>query len=351
MGSRSPSARRCGGEQTPAIIFKYSRNVGRTTITGLFQEEFARQADITTSFVVPLAPTRRATLGVKSSWRGLGFEVGGIWSGSTKEDEWFQVVREEGGAVQIYDDQVKASDALGAKARLTFQRGRWNWYAEGAVQGLVADGGPVAIQNFTGWKLKNTGWYNNQVVVSGLAVNFGNFQLGPNFLWQKPIEGPIPGDVPPPGRPRNVVDDPFAVRYQREMTAGEIILTHDPTPATWMWAWDNDIREDARLAWALGYVYRHMPTTMDASIGVLEDGYTFFAFPGATPARNLWEVWGRTASRLSAKTRLDHPRSCRNCRAARRRPEARRAVQRRCQAHIGPVGIRDIREGQRLRPL
>jgi hypothetical protein len=82
------------------------------------------------------------------------------------------------------------------------------------------------------------------------------------------------------------------------MVAGEIILSHDPTPASWMWAWDNDIREDAKLAWSLGYVYKHMPTTMDASISYLEDGRTWFAFPGATPARDLWEVWGRTASRL-----------------------------------------------------
>jgi hypothetical protein len=288
----------------PGIIFKYSKAVGKTTITGLFQEEFERQSDITTSFIIPQEPTRRATLAIESSWRGLGFEIGGIWAGSTKEGRTFQLVREEAGGLVVYEDDIKWSDALGAKARLTFERGRYHWYAEGAIQGLVADGGPVAIQNFTGWKLKDSGWYNNQVVVSGLAVNFGDYQIGPNVLWQKPIEDPIPGDVPPPGRPRNVVDDPFAVRYQREMLAAEIVLSNDPEPATWMWAWDNDTRENAKLAWSLGYVYRHMPTTMDASIGVLEDGFTFFAFPGATPPRDLWEVWGRTVSMLSPRSRL-----------------------------------------------
>jgi hypothetical protein len=288
----------------PGVIFKYSKGVGNYTITGLFQEEFSRQSEVTTSAVIPLAETRRATLAVKSNWRGLGFEIGGIWAGSTKKGESFQLVREEGDLMTVYEDDIKASDAFGAKARLTYERGRYHWYAEGAIQGLVADGGPVAIQNFTGWKLKDSGWYNNQVIVSGLAVNFGDFQIGPNVLYQKPIEGPIPGDAPPPARPRNVVWDPFAVRSQREMLAGEIILTHDPTPATWMWAWDNDTREDAKLAWALGYIYRHMPTTMDASISYLEDGVTWFAFPGATPARDLWEVWGRTASRLSARSRL-----------------------------------------------
>jgi hypothetical protein len=288
----------------PAVIIKYSRQVGRATVTGLYQEEFARQSEVSTSSVIPLEPTRRATLAAKSNWGRLGFELGGIWAGSTKKGEAFQIAEKVGDSYLIYLDHISASDALGGKGKVTFEAGRWHWYAQAAFQGLVADGGPTAVQNFTGWKLVDSGWYDNRSITTGLAVNFGNFQIGPNFLWQKPIEGPIPGDAPAPGVPRNVVDDPFAVRYQREMVAGELILTHDPTPATWMWAWDNDIREDAKLAWSLGYVFRHMPTTMDASIGFLEDGVTDFAFPGATPPRDLWEVWGRTASKLSASSRL-----------------------------------------------
>ncbi len=55
----------------------------------------------------------------------------------------------------------------------------------------------------------------------------------------------------------------------RETTAGELMLTYDPTPATWIWAWDNDIREDAqsrRRAWAS--CCSHLPTTADAAIGI-----------------------------------------------------------------------------------
>jgi hypothetical protein len=283
----------------PAVILKYSRNIGRSTVTGLFQEEFARQSEVSTSSVIPMEPTRRATLVVKSNWGKLGFELGGIWAGSTKEGDPIQIAREEADGYHVYSDKVKASDAFGARGKVTYEIGRWHWYGQAGFQGLVADGGPQAVQNFTGWTLKDSGWYDNRCLATGLAVNFGDFQLGPNFLWQKPLEGPIPGGLEGYA-PRNVVQDKFAVRYQREMVAGEIILTHDPTPATWMWAWDNDIRENAKLAWSLGYVYRHMPTTMDASIGYLADGTTWFPFPAATPARNLWEVWGRTVSRLSS---------------------------------------------------
>ena len=34
---------------------------------------------------------------------------------------------------------------------------------------------------------------------------------------------------------------------QREQVAAEMMLVFAPTPGTWMWAWDNDLREDAPL--------------------------------------------------------------------------------------------------------
>jgi hypothetical protein len=146
--------------------------------------------------------------------------------------------------------------------------------------------------------------HNQTNFITGLAVGMGKFQIGPNFLWQKPIVGPVPGDAPAPGRPRNVVEDPFAVRENRETVGGELLVTYDPTPATWFWAWDNDVREDARLAWSMGFVFRHQPTTMDASIYIAEDGRTAVPFGGAPPSKDLWEVNIRAVSRLAHNTRV-----------------------------------------------
>jgi hypothetical protein len=42
-------------------------------------------------------------------------------------------------------------------------------------------------------------------------------------------------------------------------------LSYDPTPATWMYEWDNDFAEDAKFAMNLGFV--HQPTAQDAAIG------------------------------------------------------------------------------------
>jgi hypothetical protein len=162
---------------------------------------------------------------------------------------------------------------------------------------LVALGGADFTQTFTGWRLKDSGSGNQWNLLSGFTLGWGDFTVGPNFLWQKPIIGPVPADVPAPGRPRNILDDPFAVRFNRETVAGEILFTYDPTPATWFYEWDNDRAEDAPFAISAGFVYRHHPTTMDAAIGILADGRTIFAFPGAAPAQDLWETNVRIVSK------------------------------------------------------
>src|SRR6056297_2589945 len=68
---------------------------------------------------------------------------------------------------------------------------------------------------------------------------------------------------------------------------------------TYMYEWNNDIAEDARFAMSLGFVFRHLPTTRDAAIGILPDGRTFFPFPGAPPAEDLWEVHTRIVSKVN----------------------------------------------------
>jgi len=283
----------------PAVLVKYSRAVGPVKVTGIYHEDLDEQGEAVSSFAVPVPPTRRATLHLATGYGSFGFEVGGIWSGSTKKGEVFQIADGTEGNYRILQDRIKDSDAFGGKAKITYQSGRWNWYAEGAAQGLVADGGVNQSLTFTGWRLKNSGLGNQYSLLTGLAVILGDFQIAPNFMWQKPIEGPIPNTVPAPGRPRNILSDPFAVLGNRETTAGELLITYDPTPATWMYAWDSDVREDAKLAISAGVVLRHQPTTRDARIGILADGRTIFAFPGAPPARDLWEFHSRIVSKLA----------------------------------------------------
>ena len=298
----------------PAFLAKYRRQIGRIDATGIYQNDFAGQTTVNSSSAVPLPPTRKGTLALKAARGAVVVEVGGIWSGGNKADQVFQVTV-AGRPDSILRDSVRSTDAFGAKAKVTVERGRFRWYAQGASMGLVADGGPTSAMTFTGWNLKDTGSGNQYNFLTGLTLNTGKFQVGPNFLWQKPVVGPMPRDLPPfgLGRPRNIVDDPFAVRSNRETVGGELLVTYDPTPATWLWAWDNDVREDARLAGSIGLVVRHLPTTQDASIFIAEDGVTRYAFPAAPPARpwhpskgehGLWELQTRVVSRVGAGVRV-----------------------------------------------
>ena len=284
----------------PTVLGKLTKSVGPFQTTFVYQEDLAEQGAVASSFAVPLPPTRKATVHLAATRGDAVFEVGGIWSGSTKEGEEFQIVRGEPGSYEVLGDRIEAKDAFGAKAKLTLTKGRWNWYVQGAAMGLVAEGGPTATQTFTGWWLRDSGMGNQYNVLTGVALNAGNWQIAPNFLWQKPVVGPIPAGAPAPARPRNVVDDPFAVRgWSRETKAMEFLLTYDPTPATWMHSWDSDIREDASFATTIGFTYKSFGTTQDAGIGILADGRSIFAFPGAPPARDVWELKARLVSKSS----------------------------------------------------
>lgn len=283
----------------PAVLVKYSRKVAGFDLTGIFHEDLEQRGTTESSFAIPMPKTRRATLHAKTKLGGLGLEVGGIWGGQPLIGRTFQVAVGERDDIAIYQDQIQSKDNWGGKLKLTFSKGRINWYAQTAAMALVANGGADYTKTFTGWRLKDSGSGNQYNFLSGFTYGIGDFQIAPNFLWQRPIEGPIPGDVQAPGRSRNILDDPFSVRANRETVAGELLITYDPTPATWMYEWDNDRAEDAHLAVSAGFVYRHLPTIQDAAIGILPDGRTTFAFPGSTPAQDLWESYARIVSKIN----------------------------------------------------
>lgn len=284
----------------PAVLLKYQRKVGPFELSGIFHEDLEQRGATESSFAIPMPRTRRATIAAEAEFGSLGVQIGGIWAGEPLQGRDFQLTREINGETQVFQDQIGSQDNWGGKIKLTYSKGPINWYGQAAAQGLVAQGGADLTQTFTGWRLKDSGSGNQYNVLSGFTYTVGDFQIAPNFLWQRPIEGPVDGSkIGGPARPRNILEDPFVVRANRETVAGEILITYDPTPATWMYAWDNNQAEDAEFAVSAGFVFRHLPTTQDAAIGILPDGRTFFPFPGAAPAEDLWEAHARIVSKVS----------------------------------------------------
>lgn len=296
----------------PTMLFKYQKRIGHWDVAAIYNRDLETELEFdengrrvldqnqVRSGVIPPWPMERATLAVERDFGKFGLTFGGIWGGAPLNGSTYQDINDEG---QVVIDKVSSKDNWGGKAKLTYAGGKFNWYAQGAVMGLVANGSADPTLTFTGWKLKDTGSGNQQNFLTGFTYNVGKWQIAPNFMWQQPLVDPMPNGVDAPGRLRNFIDDPFAVRWNRETTAGEILFTYDPTPGTYMYNWDNNRAEDAKFALSAGFVYRHLPTTMDAHIGFL-DTREFFAFAESAPAEDLWEAHARVVSSLSPEINI-----------------------------------------------
>jgi hypothetical protein len=281
----------------PAFLLKYRRQVAGLDVTGIFHEDITQRRNLQSSFAVPVPKTRRATISIGKKMEKVTFNVGGIWGGQPLNGRSFQLISDD----VVYEDKINGGDNWGGKAKLTFASGSFQWYGLASYMGLVANGGWDQTKTFTGWRLKDVGSGNMYNALTGFTYNLGKFQIAPNFLFQKPLAGPISTAYEAPARPRNILSDPFSVRGNRETVGGELLLTYDPTPATWMYEWDNDRMEDAKFAISADFVYRHLPTIQDAAIGILGNGRTTFVFPGSAPAQDLWEVNTRIVSKLSTE--------------------------------------------------
>jgi hypothetical protein len=276
----------------PTLMAKYRRAFGRYTFTVLHEEDLAQAGSTGLSTAIPEKSGRKTTVAAEMHLGGLGIELAGIRAGAVRVGESFV-------DASRHLDEVRDADTLGARAKVTFEQGPVHWYAQGAYMGLVAEGGPDARVTWTGWTLKDSGSGNQVNALTGLALDVGPFQIAPNFLWQKPLVGPgmtVGNQNGVPFASRNIQVDPFVVRANRETVGGELLLVFDPTPGTWFWAWDNDLREDARLAAAVDVSYRHQPTATDASLFFDQTGTIQYPFTTGSPARDVWEVGGRVAS-------------------------------------------------------
>ncbi|MCU0672576.1 MAG: hypothetical protein MUE69_07265 [Myxococcota bacterium] len=305
----------------PTLIGMYHREWGAWEASVMHQEDLAQRAAGPTSSAIPTPRDRKTTLYLSRRFGPLRVELGGIMAGSPRVGQRFQAVRDaEDGAPSyldsghyVIDDEVHLLDTLGGKAKLTLEAAPFYWYLQGGYRGLVADAGWDPTVTITGWSLKESGQGNHWAVSTGAGYTVGRLQIAPNFLMQRPLEGPLPaiGDrfdpvtgIYYPGLDgRNQLQDPFWVRSNRETYGFELLLAYDPTPATWMWAWDNDRREDANFAAALDFTYRIHPTIQDSSVGVTAEGIQF-AFPTSAPAQDLWDVRLRSVINFSDRARL-----------------------------------------------
>ena len=151
----------------PAFLFKYSRTVGKFDLTGIYHQDIDEAPNAVTSFFIPLPKTRRVSLHVKREVGKFGFEVGGLWAGDPLNGRKFQFTEEnpnynpdspeDAAKYVIYTDEINSGDNWGAKAKVTYTGGSFNWYAQGGAQGLVANGGTDVTRTFYWLETKGFG--------------------------------------------------------------------------------------------------------------------------------------------------------------------------------------------------
>lgn len=304
----------------PAVFGRYNWSMLGGEWTLIHQEDLAPQGAAAANRAIPQLVTRKTAVAVETAVGPVGVTAGGIMAGTDRLGQQYEeVVDSSGGPTyngqgfHILEDEIRLIDTLGAKAKLTWEPGPTHIYVQGAYRGLVADGGPDETVTFTGWSLKDGGQGNGVQLLSGVAIDVGTIQIAPNFMYQQPFVGPLPalatvwdantGYLYPGLTPRNVFDDPFAVLGSRETIAGEMLLVWDPTPGTWFWAWDNAMHEDAPMAAAFDFVYRHQPTQRDALFGFDEEG-NLFAFSDSPVAADVWTATATVMANLGPAHRL-----------------------------------------------
>ncbi|TQF13872.1 hypothetical protein FJV41_21645 [Myxococcus llanfairpwllgwyngyllgogerychwyrndrobwllllantysiliogogogochensis] len=304
----------------PSVVAKYRKGFGDMALTLVHQEDIARGATQQTASVIRERVARRTALTFEWNRGPLALDIGGILAAPQRIGEEFTWTREATGGAsymgsgqEVLRDKVQFLDTLGAKARATYDLGGVRLFAQGSFRGLVADGGPEPSIVLTGWSLRESGRGNHFGAQAGAAFQLGTIEVAPNVLYQKPLIGPNPnipdtydqdsGTYFPAVRARNVLQDAFTVLDNRETLGAELLITFDPTPGTWFWAWDREMREDAPFAAGLDLVYRRQPTSRDASIAILADG-SAVAFAGAPPARDEWETTLRMVGNPTQRLKL-----------------------------------------------
>ena len=304
----------------PQLVLKYSSQFGKmlpiakdslfgkTNYTVIFQEELDRRGQGSSGTAATQRETRRATLYTETNftddWK---LELGGIISATDRVDE--EYTRVENGNVIL--DEIDWGDTLGFRAKLSFPFFGALGYVATHQAGLVAEGGDTLTEWGTlidrGGDLGNKREYE-----AGLRIPMGNWTLYPRYLWRENLVDANPslpsdvdnGDLFPGAGPRNRDDDPFAVLGNREAKSAEMVLTFDPTPATWFYQWDNDDREDARLAFNVGAIYTEYPTFTDAYQFFFAPTETNPAFGTGLPPEDTWEVRSRIVMNPTPNVRL-----------------------------------------------
>ncbi len=281
----------------PKAMLKYNWTAGPLKLSFVHAEDFARAKASTTATEATSRPTRQSSLSLETRLipRSL-LQMAYLFSGSEKLDETFYYYENN----TVYQDKIELMDTQGFRAKLTVDGPSGSKIDAGInYAGLVADGGSPLREFNTTMPYSSLG--NKLEFEGGLLVPLGNLWLLPRALYRTNLLDATPALAPDidgtglfPGlSPRNRDRDPFAVLDNRQALSAELFLTWDPTPASFFYAWDSDVREDAPFAYSIGGNFTRYETATDANLFYYQEGATNAPFGSGLPAADVWLAKGR----------------------------------------------------------
>ena len=275
----------------PKIMAKYEWGE-ESKFAFVLSEDISRTEDSTDATAPTTRQERQATLYAKTSLSNdMTLEMGGIIANLDRKGDDYTY--RDGSKVR--EDKIDNEDALGIKAKLTYDMESSRAYLGVNYSGLVANGGDP-LREF-GTELPYSSLGNKQEIEGGIQFISGDYQFFPRFLYRENIvdanfparEPTTMGSTLNQGlAARNQDDDPFAVLDNREATALEFFFTYDPTPATWFYAWDVDMIEDAPFALNIGLTATHYGSGTDAYEFFFEDTNSNVAFGEGLDEEDVW---------------------------------------------------------------
>jgi len=283
--------------------------LGNTQYTVMFQEEFSRQGEGSGGTAATVRESRRGTIYTKTSFTSeMSLELGAIMSSPEKVGDEYD--RYDAVNDRILVDEIEYKDTIGFRAKFNFPLFGSLAYAATNYAGLVADAG-AQLKEF-GTRLPYSDLGNKRVYEAGALIPTGNWWIFPRYMKRSNLVDANPqidpstaGGVLFPGiTPRDRDSDPFAVLGNREAEAVELFLTYDPTGATPFYQWDNDWREDSKVAFNIGMNYTKYTTPTDSYQFFFEPTGTNPAFGVGLPEEEVWEISNRTVWNPSVNTRV-----------------------------------------------
>ncbi len=268
----------------PQIMAKYYKKGERVSWSLMYDEVVA--GDQTAG----AGHGRRASgwLGINFlPWFTLGF--GTLFSGSEYIGDDYTHVEKSGDnySISATKSQFDLLDALSFKVDVSSEIFLYTrLFAKYIYAGRLA--GSNAYTPRTGTQISDAGTGNRNEFVGGFQFQYGMLSIIPQFQARVPISFPINTD-----NPRKSLRDPLAVYNNREAYKLEVVVALDPTGDTYFFDWNNEDRENAKLAGYVSFLYSFYEGPTDATHYKNEFGDQAQLSGGLPEVSGLWSLKSR----------------------------------------------------------